>query len=85
LNDFFKTITHKALHKKIKAFVTAMTSCSFLTQAEGQLLRELKIFHPEYYDNSTFKWEPPFIGGNLDTLIGRVQNHAAFITGRGNA
>ncbi len=72
LSDFFKTVMHKALRKKIEALVSVMTSCTFLAPEEGKILRELKIFYPENYDNSAYSWEPSFKNGNVDILVGRL-------------
>lgn len=76
LNDFLKTVVYKALRKKIEMFVTAMTSCAFLTSKESNLLRELKLFYPEHYGYTAYTWEPSFKNGTLDTLVGRF--HKSF-------
>lgn len=72
LNDCFNTVMYTALQKELKFFISTMSSCSLLSREESNKLTKLKIFYPNNYNSSLYKWEPIFKDNKLCTLEGRL-------------
>jgi hypothetical protein len=81
LGDFFDTVVYKELRKKLEKCIYVMTSCNFLTPEESKILRESKVFYPDNYKASAFRWSPRYdrhkireIYGELSAPIGLKEN-----------
>jgi hypothetical protein len=72
LNDVFNTIVYKKLRKELKKFISAITSCSFISSEESKKLSSLNIFYPDDYKSCSYKWKPFFENNNLCSLQGNL-------------